>query len=788
MRQDGTVAELERQVASARDALVQSEERYRSVLATMPEGFCIIELIEDGAGTFTDYRYLDVNPAFERHTGLTHAAGRLGSELSPGDEAVWLDIYGTVARTGRSIRFEDHHQPTGRWYDVHASRVGDGARPRVCIVFTDITDGKRANRRRDEAESEVMALAERHREVLESISDAFYAVDADWRFAYVNRRAEEWWGRSRADLLGKPIWDEFPAAVGSAAYDAHQRAARTRQLVRTETVSPILGHWVDISVYPAADGGLAVYFRDITETKRAELSLRESQARLAAQKEAFQIAMDGGDLAASLGALFRGTKATTGDRRCAFYIVDDATGGLHHVTGMSPAYAEAVDGFVISPESVACGLAVALGKPVITPDVLEDPQWKDWLWLAQAHDYRGCWSFPIETASGRLVGSLAFYFREPREPEPADQELAAVLTQTAAIIISHYQETEERARSEARFRQFAEASSDALWIRDARTLAMEYVSPAFETVYGAGRGAMSDEGGLDPWALLIVSEDREAALARLDEVRRGLPAVHEYRIQRPSDGAERWIRAHDFPLLDDEGRVQRIGGIATDVTEARQSRERQAVLLHELQHRVRNTLAVVRSIASSTRETSDTVEDFSSHLQGRLDALARTQLALTRVPGSGVDLDGLVRDELLAQVASESQVLVDGPTVRLPPKAAEVLTLAVHELGVNAMKYGALSTGAGRVDVRWETFRRDDKEWLRLVWQEGGVAIASSAPRRQGFGTELIEQRVPYELRGRGVLAFRPGGVRCEIEFPLNPGDSILRTDPPPSEVHVEED
>ncbi|HEX8532609.1 MAG TPA: PAS domain-containing protein, partial [Allosphingosinicella sp.] len=102
-------------------------------------------------------------------------------------------------------------------------------------------------------------------DILESVSDAFYAVDRDWRFTYLNRKAEEWWGRRREELLGKVYWEEFPVAVGSEPYQAHLRAAETREVVRLEAMSPILGKWVDISIYPTGDGGLSVYFRDISE-------------------------------------------------------------------------------------------------------------------------------------------------------------------------------------------------------------------------------------------------------------------------------------------------------------------------------------------------------------------------------------------------------------------------------------------------------------------------------------------------------------------------------------------
>lgn len=110
---------------------------------------------------------------------------------------------------------------------------------------------------------------EQQLEVLESISDAFYAVDDEWRFTYINPRAAELWGRSREELLGKVFWEEFPQAVGSELYHAHFQAARTREVVRLETVSPILGTWITLNIYPALTG-LSVYFADISERKALE--------------------------------------------------------------------------------------------------------------------------------------------------------------------------------------------------------------------------------------------------------------------------------------------------------------------------------------------------------------------------------------------------------------------------------------------------------------------------------------------------------------------------------------
>jgi GAF domain-containing protein len=206
---------------------------------------------------------------------------------------------------------------------------------------------------------------------------------------------------------------------------------------------------------------------DINDRKRAEQALRESerilrrsQVWLAAQKEAFQSAMNGADLATSLAILVRtAVEQCEVGCRCAFYVANAVGTQLRHVVGMPESYAQRVDGFAISPESLACGLAVATGEPVVTPDVVAEPKWERWRWLAHEYDYRGCWSFPLETSAGRLVGSFAMYFREPRQPTARDRELVAAVTQTAAIILSRHQATEERARAEAALRTGGERAT-----------------------------------------------------------------------------------------------------------------------------------------------------------------------------------------------------------------------------------------------------------------------------------------------------------------------------------------
>jgi PAS domain S-box-containing protein len=196
--------------------------------------------------------------------------------------------------------------------------------------------------------------------------------------------------------------------------------------------------------------GLVGSVIDAHERKLAENALRESEALLAGQKEAFQAAMDNEPLAACLHELVRTAVAHFGSQtRAAFYLLDEVTGAaLRHVTGMSEAYAQQVARFAIGPEALGGGLALHSGQPVITADVEEDPRWSRLRWLAREHGYRGCWSFPVQTPGGPMLGTFSLYFGEPRSPTLEDLNVVGSLAHAAGIVISRYQEAAERARAE----------------------------------------------------------------------------------------------------------------------------------------------------------------------------------------------------------------------------------------------------------------------------------------------------------------------------------------------------
>ncbi|HEU4990404.1 MAG TPA: HWE histidine kinase domain-containing protein, partial [Gemmatimonadaceae bacterium] len=381
---------------------------------------------------------------------------------------------------------------------------------------------------------------------------------------------------------------------------------------------------------------------------------------------------------------------------------------------------------------------------------------------------------------GQLQAALFLVQDAPRRWNATEIALAEETAERTWAEVERGRAEAALRESEERFAQFANASASALWIRDAETLAMEYASPAMHNIYGIAPDALL--GPVERWAALITPDDRDGALEHMETARQGEAVVHEFRIQRPSDKAFRWVRDTDFPLQNN-GHVHRIGGIAEDVTEAKLLAEHQTVLLLELQHRVRNILAVIRSITARTGERATSVADYAELIAGRLLALARVQALLTRAANVSVGVATIVHDEVSAQATHEGQYVLEGPDLELSPKAAEILTLALHELATNAVKYGALAVPNGKVTVRWETFEKRERTWLALNWREEGAPErpppTDDKPRRRGFGSELIEGRIPYELGGRGKVTIEPGGAQCHLEFPLKEGASVLETGAP---------
>jgi two-component system, chemotaxis family, CheB/CheR fusion protein len=204
---------------------------------------------------------------------------------------------------------------------------------------------------------------------------------------------------------------------------------------------------------------------------------------------------------------------------------------------------------------------------------------------------------------------------------------------------------------------------------------------------------------------------------------------------------------------------EQLEALQAKVAAAERLHRRAETLLAGMQHRTRNLLASVRSLAAYTAEHAESVAEFTEHFDGRLTALARCQGIIMRSGDEGADLEELLREEFLSHAVDQSeQITLSGEGVRLGPRVAEAIGLALHELTTNALKYGALANDAGELAISWIKFDGS----VAIDWAETG-APAPVRARREGFGRELIERGLPFQLGAHTTLEFKPTGVHCRI-------------------------
>ncbi|MDB5700274.1 MAG: sensor histidine kinase protein [Sphingomonadales bacterium] len=273
------------------------------------------------------------------------------------------------------------------------------------------------------------------------------------------------------------------------------------------------------------------------------------------------------------------------------------------------------------------------------------------------------------------------------------------------------------------------------------------------------------------WLDAVHPEDRDLTQAAWKEARETREYYVEHRIRRQADGEYRWHQMRARPLDDPAFATGEWVGTMTDIHELRGMKDRQDVLMAELQHRTRNLLAVVQAIASQTIRKSQSFANFGPEFESRLGALSRVQSLLARLDHADVNLHTLIDAELVAHADGQlgtDKIVVDGPAVNLPAISAQALGLALHELATNAVKYGALAQSGGRLSVTWRVETEAAKPVVALEWKESSVSMPIGvAPRRKGYGSELIERALPYQLSARTRLEFRHDGVRCEIRVPI---------------------
>ncbi|WP_052954406.1 sensor histidine kinase [Microvirga vignae] len=320
------------------------------------------------------------------------------------------------------------------------------------------------------------------------------------------------------------------------------------------------------------------------------------------------------------------------------------------------------------------------------------------------------------------------------------------------------------AESEARLRLAIDAGRMAIWESHIATNTIT-TSPELNRLLGFPPDASpsSEEIGsrYAPGQRKNLHRVARKALARGDRF-----AETELEIILP-DGSKRWLLLR-AELLDIENGVPgRAVGVALDITDRKRAEEHQQLLINELNHRVKNTLTTVQSIVTQSLRNAGTAMEARDAVEGRLFALSRAHDILTRENWDGAYLREVVAHAIEPfEGGRDDRFEVSGDDIRLPPRIALAIAMAIQELGTNAAKYGALSNETGRVAIEWTMKDQEGAPHLRMVWTEmDGPSVIE--PQRRGFGTRLIERSLAQELNGSVGITFAPSGVVCTINAPL---------------------
>jgi PAS domain S-box-containing protein len=542
------------------ESLQKSEERYRNLIENAKE------LIQSVA---PDGRFLFVNKAWRDTLGYTaedlpkltvfdvlHPDSLLHcreifSKTLNGESVQNLEAV-FVAKNGSRILVEGNAVP----------RIEGGKVIATHGFFLDCTDHKRA-------EGDLIRSEIQYRALIEQASDAIFVADANLRFIEVNASACELSGHTKDETLAMTIPDlMFPEDL--IAEPLHVKELREGKTVVSERrFKKKNGEsvQVELSSKILPDGRLQSIARDITERKR-------TQALMDGEKKVLEMLATGASLLEILETVSRNIEAQAGDALCSILLLDPD--GVHLRHGAAPslpeAYSHAIDGAAIGPSAGSCGTAAYLRKQVIVADIATDPLWADYRDLALSHGLRACWSTPIHASNGRIVGTFAMYYREPRSPQATDLELIERTTHLAAVAIERKLAEELLRDSEQRMRLATEATEVGIWEWNITTNRIRW-DPQMFRIYGI---APTKDGFVQysDWSGSVLREElsRQEDLLQVT-VRRLGRGVREFHIRRRDDRECRFIQAVEIVRTNAQGQAEWVVGTNLDITERTRSEE-----------------------------------------------------------------------------------------------------------------------------------------------------------------------------------------------------------------------
>lgn len=406
------------------------------------------------------------------------------------------------------------------------------------------------------------------------------------------------------------------------------------------------------------------------------------------------------------------------------------------------------------------------GELVAVDDVGQSPLTRN----AIGHAYRrlgiGAFLLAPKLREGKLRGIMFILSAEPRRWLPMERQLVIEAVARIGSALAAARAAAALAERERLLRAIGESTGELIFAKD-REHRLLYANNATLAVIGKRADEVigrSDRDWHDDAA------EAEAIIANDEHVLTTGETLRVAEHFTGADGEERVFEGTKAPMRDARGEIVGVVGVSRDMTERNRQQRHLRLMVDELNHRVKNTLAIVQSIAHQTFRGTAAATGALPTFEDRLAALAKAHGLLTRESWESVDLGELIGEAVHGHIGQGERFTIGGPAVRLAPKTAVTIAMALHELSTNAAKYGALSVDGGRITIDWSVSREDGVPLpaLCLCWREsGGPRVI--APTRRGFGSRMIERALAAELHGKVTLDFRPEGVVCTIEAPLEP-------------------
>lgn len=645
-----------------------------------------------------------------------------------------------------------------------------------------------------------------------------------------------------SEICGLPWVSLWPGEAARQQIELALEQARQGQLGKFVAFCPtakgVPKFW-DVRVTPihGADGQLQGFLsvsRDITALQELLRAQERAGVLADAQKVAMEQAVSGAPLEQVLSTIVRAAEAYSGDAMLVSVLLAQ-NGHLRHgaAPSLPQAYCAAIDGMATGPNAGSCGTAAHFNKEVIVSDIATDPLWQDFKELALPHGLRSCWSQPIRSQSGVVLGTLACYRRTVHVPTSAEKETVALLISTAALILDHRREIEERQttqealrESEERYRLSLEASGIiGTWAVDPKTN-ITVMDATFAELFGFDPAVANDGVQITLFTERIHDEDRPKVLAAVARAIENSDRYDiEYRIVHPT-GKVVWVTAKGKMFTDEKTGNKRFAGVAVDITERKHKEEdlrrlaarlseadhRKTEFLATLAHELRNPLAPIRNglevlrLAGDNPETAAKVRDMMQRQLSHMVHLVDDLLDVARINSGKVELrkekvalreivTNAVESSLATMEAAhhtldlrmaDESLVVDADSVRLVQVLGNLLT--------NAAKY---TLEHGRIEL---SVRHEGQHAVIAVTDNGigippqalpilfdmFVQVPTGVARSQGglgIGLSLVRRLV--EMHGGTVTAASPGegqGSTFTVRLPVVQQQQV---DVPPGQDQV---